>query len=109
MTKHDPAEIEAVAKELGLYTFTAVVQPFGFESEVAIPTDYLPTMAAGIITALDAHRAPAIRAAVIHYGTMCFEYGRDGDGGDASPEFESMDKAQTALLAICGINEQENA
>ena len=104
MTKHDPAEIEAVAKELGLYTFTAVVQPFGFESEVAIPTDYLPTMAAGIITALDAHRAPAIHAAVDALLEANDGYHTNGvDDRVISLRYRE-------LLAICGItNEQENA
>ena len=105
MTKHDPAEIEAVANRIqGAYRFIR-----GTEVDPLRSDDAWAAIAEAAITALDAHRAPAIRAAVVHYGTMCFEYGRDGDGGDASPEFESMDKAQTALLAICGINEQENA
>ena len=107
MTKHDPAEVEAVAKELGQYTFTAVVQPFGFQSKVAIPTDYLPTMAAEIITALDAHRAPAIRAAVEEFDKMVNSYYSNPFSIDKLLE---LDKAREDLLSICGItNEQENA
>lgn len=102
---HDPAEIEAVA--IAGY-FKNVLLPTAEEIQRFRASDAFPVwckQADVQITALDAHRALAVWDAVIHFGNTCIEYGRHGDCRDTCPEFERMNKAQAALLAIFGAGE----
>ena len=100
MTKHDPAEIEAVANRIqGAYRFIR-----GTEVDPLRSDDAWAAIAEAAITALDAHRAPAIRAAVDALLEANDGYHTNGvDDRVISLRYRE-------LLAICGItNEQENA
>lgn len=96
MTKHDPAEVEAVMHAVSEC-------PFNGTNKLSL---HLPRrQAESAITALDAHRAPAIRAAVEEFagaiGAHQFHEGTD--------ELRGWVRFRRQILAICGINEQENA
>ena len=105
MTKHDPAEIEAVANRIqGAYRFIR-----GTEVDPLRSDDAWAAIAEAAITALDAHRAPAIRAAVGNYRANVEANAQWGPGGVGLLQ-RAEDSSYRELLAICGItNEQENA
>ena len=104
MTKHDPAEIEAVADQIqSAYAFIT-----GAEIEPRRPQDMWEAIASAALGLLNAHRAPAIRAAVDNYRANVEANVQWGPGENGILQ-RAEDSSYRELLAICGIDEQENA
>lgn len=101
MTKHDPAEIEAVAGSIR----ASVHLNWNMHD--------WKNMALAAVESLDAHRAPAIRAAVAALIADSNALGVALARRQSEPYIEKLRKhraeSERALLAICGIDEQENA